>query len=399
MYREVRATPRLFDDRRLVKVAMNHSKKMSLGHVPVSTDGLKGELDKLPFVHRYAIVAQFSSMNNAFTNVVNQWTTDKTICPHLCETFNCSGAGLWVNNDKEVFFTLILGLRSHLASSLYTGSTLRSILTAEKCLALVNLIRTRDFELVEFGLDLKLCDLAYRLTERPFDQVTGEKFDGSIGDCASYHVGFGSVNDVDASPQGIVENWMNQVGREKTVLGDVNRVGFGFKQDKANNKLLSVGIYVRSIQAAILDGTETVVDGAVLANQLAEMLNEFRQQHSLLALNYDSDLCVVALEHAEYVANRSDAPDPLNGSPFATDIEPRYVATDISHMSCHEISRAPKTFMEKWRNNVDCISVILNQVDDIGIGVCFDADYTCHATIIVGSYGKEAEIVNIIYRF
>jgi uncharacterized protein YkwD len=399
MYREVKASPRLFEDPRLVKVAMNHSKKMSNGKVSISTEAIEEEMNKLPFVHRYAIVAQFSSMNNAFTNVVNQWTTDKEICPHLCELFNCSGAGLWINSDKEVFFTLVLGLRSHIASSLYTGSTIRSILIAEKCLGFVNQIRTKDFELLELGLDLRLCDLAYRYTELSMQQLTTEYCDASIGDCASYQVGFGSVDDIDASPQAIVENWMNQVGREKTILGDVNRVGFGFRQDTANNKLISVGIYVRSIQAAILDGTETVIDGEVLARQLGEMLNEFRLQHSLAPLKEDSELSLIALEHSEYIANESDDPNPLNVDPFVSEIEPRYVATDISHMFCREISRAPKTFMEKWRNNVDCISVILNQVDDMGIGVCFDADYTCHATVIVGSYGNEAEIVNVIYRF
>ena len=114
------------------------------------------------------------------------------------------------------------------------------------------------------------------------------------------------------------------------------------------------------------------------------MMNEFREQHSLQALSYDTDLCLAAQDHTEYIANGKQGDNPLDGDFFVCDIEPKYVATDISHMCCNEMSRAPKVVMAKWRNNVDCISVLLNQIDDIGIGVCFDKNYVCHITIIIG---------------
>jgi uncharacterized protein YkwD len=377
---------------------MKHSKRMSKGEQPLTTDAIPRHLDKLPLVNRYAVVAQFSSLNNAFTNAVNQWTTDRVVALHLQQKFNCSGVGLWMNDDNTVFFTLIMGLRSHIGSSLYTGSTLRSVLLAEKCLDLVNCIRTHEFGLLAFGIDLRLCDLAYRYTEFTYEQLTPEYLEETIGHCADHQVAFGAIPAKRISPQLIVEDWMNQMGKEKNVLGDFNRVGFGFQLDDKTGTLKSIGIYVRSIRAAIVDGSESVVDGSVLAGQVAEMLNEFREQHSLQPLNYDADLCQIALEHSEYVANGSEGPNPLDVDPFVNEIEPKYTATDISHMHCTEISRAPKTFMEKWRNNVDCISVILNQIDDIGVGVCFDEDYNCHITVIVGSFGNESDVMNIIYR-
>jgi uncharacterized protein YkwD len=229
------------------------------------------------------------------------------------------------------------------------------------------------------------------------DDITRQFTNEHLSGFADYRIAYGSVPERRATPNRIVENWMNLVGKSKNILGDFNRVGYGFVT-KDRGALTSLAIYVRSIPAAVIDGTETVMDGTILATQISEMLNEFRSQHSLPSLNIDPDLCLVAQDHSEYVANGHEGDNPIDGAFFTCECEPRYVATDISHMSCIEISRAPKAFMERWRNNVDCISVILNQVDDMGLGVCFDKNYVCHITVIVGSKGKPCEVSNIIYR-
>ena len=400
MYRETVKKPLLADDWRLFRVAMAHSRKMAKKEATVNADLVAKQLKEFPFIDFFAEVASFSSMDNAFTNVVNQWTTDNKVSKVLLMDFNCAGVGVAVNeeNNNDIYFTLILGLRTVIGHSYYSGTTLRSVLLAEQCLELVNKMRHDEFQLLPIRLDLQLCDMAYRFANMDTKELTDEYVREKVGICSLWRISYGGVDDKKATPKMIVENWMNQMGKSKTLLSDFNRVGYGFVVKKDTGLLFSVCLYVRSLEAAVIDGTETIVDGSILASQIFDMMNEFRDQHSLPPLNYDSDLCLAAQDHTEYIANGQKGANPLDGDFFVCDVEPRYVATDISHMSCSEISRAPKSFMAKWRNNVDCISVLLNQIDDIGIGVCFDRHYVCHITVIIASFGNDGEVTNIIYR-
>jgi len=192
---------------------------------------------------------------------------------------------------------------------------------------------------------------------------------------------------------------MNLRGRSDNILGNFNRVGYGFIDSVTGNWVYSIGIYVRSLQAAIVDGTETIVEPSILAHQIELGLTEFRAQHGLPPLNMDADLCQVAEEYSEYIANGQTGVNPLICELFVNEIQKKYVKTDISHAQCVEISRAPQVFMAKWRNNPECISVVLNQIDDVGVGICFDRHYKCHATVIVGALGKAVELASLIYEF
>ena len=398
MYRESVKLANFEDDWRLFKVAMEHSRKMASGMIKFSADSVGKGLRMYPFIDYFTDVTRFPSMNNAFTNAVNQWTTDNKVSRILLKEFNCAGVGVAVAENGDVYFTLILALRTVIGHSYYSGTTMRSVLLAQQCSRLLNKVRHDEFQLLPIHLDLKLCDMAYRFASMDAKELTNDYVKEKIGICSDFRIAYGGVDDKKASPHAIVENWMNQMGKGKSLLGDFNRVGFGFVVKKESGMLFSVGVFVRTLEAAVIDGTETIVDGSILATQIFDMMNEFRDQHSLQPLNYDPDLCVAALDHAEYIANGQKGPNPLEGDYFVCDLEPRYVATDISHMSCCEMSRAPKVFMAKWRNNVDCISVLLNQIDDIGIGVCFDKKYVCHITAIIASHGNDGEVTNIIYR-
>jgi hypothetical protein len=115
-------------------------------------------------------------------------------------------------------------------------------------------------------------------------------------------------------------------------------------------------------------------------------------------VSIDPDLRQLAEEHAEYIANDKHGVDPLTSDVWVDQIQIKYVATDVTHTSCHELSCAPQVVLSKWRNNPECITVILNQVDNIGIGIAFTSCCMCHVTIIIGSRGNHSELENIIYR-
>ena len=397
MFREAQFKPCLQEDDNLFQIAMEQSKMMANGK-EFDKAVIAEELKKYPFVYYCVNATHICSRENAFTTVVNNWTTDPVVSKQILENFNCAGIGVWMNKADEVFFTMILALRSNIGTSYYSGSSLKSILLAEKCLKMVNSIRHDDFGLLPLKLDLRLCDLARSFAKMSREELSRELIEDKVGICSTYRLGFGAIPFKNYTIRKIVENWANKYDKTKTVFGDYNRVGYGFhKLD--DESLYSVCIYSRTIHAGIIDGTETVVDGPIIANQIWEDLNEFREQHSLPAVNLDYDLCNVAQEHAEYIANGRQGPDPLQSDYYLNSILPNYEATDTSHMRFNEMSRAPKAFMKKWRNNCDCISVILNQIDDIGIGVCFDKDYICHITTIVASKGNEAPITNVIVKF
>ncbi|OHT06617.1 hypothetical protein TRFO_25287 [Tritrichomonas foetus] len=396
MFRETAGKPFLQEDDRLYQVAMDRSEEMAVDGKEFEKQKVSQDLDKYPFVYYCAHSAHYPSQENAFTAVINQWTTDLIISKQILANFNCAGVGVWMNKNNELFFTLILALRSNIGYSYYSGSSLISILLAEKCVKIINIVRHDDFQLIPIKLDLDLSDIAEKFACMDTKEVTDELIKEKIGPCSQYRVSFGLIPRKNLTPKKIVENWANKFDKTKTVFGDFNRVGIGFR--KRDDSLYSVCIFTRKLHAAIIDGTETIVDGPIIAQQIADGLNEFRQQHSLPPLDMNYNLCNVAQEHSEYIANGREGLNPLESDFYVNQVEPFYEATDISHMCCHEMSRAPKAFMAKWRNNCDCISVILNQIDDIGVGVCFDKNYVCHVTIIIGAKGIEAQISNVIVK-
>ena len=189
---------------------------------------------------------------------------------------------------------------------------------------------------------------------------------------------------------------MNQISHVETVLGDYNRIGIGFLEKE--DKLFSIRILIRDLHASIIDGTETLIDPIILSRLIAEKLNEFRHHHSLNQLQFDEHLFEIARDHSEFIANGSLGLNPFESDFFVNEIEPNYKAVDVSHLCVNEMSKAPKAFMNKWRNNTDCVSVLLNQVDKIGVGVCFDSDYVCHITVVIASFGNNTPIYNKIVK-
>lgn len=396
-FRESKKLKPFYADPFLVKVAMRHSKRMALGKIECSTNGIKDMLENEPFTNYCTRVTHIDKLEHAFTEVVNQWVTDKELVFPLMSECDCCGVGIGFTDTEDVFFTLIIALRSVIGSSRYRGSELKSYILFQKTLEIVNMLRTAHFNLLPFAPYPPFIDLAFKFAELPLEQLTPKFVRTKIGMCSSYSVGYGKIEE-NSTPEQIVEEWMNQVSSKANILGDFNCVGFGFfVRDKI---LYSIRICARIIPASIIDGTETYIEPVVLARQLFNSMNELRDQHGLPAMEFDDDLTVVAQAHAEWVANDEDEEDnPLNQDFFLDEIEPSYEATDISHMCCNEITRAPKTFMAKWRNNPDCISVLLNNVDHIGIGLCFSADYMCHCTVIIGSLGNEISVTNKIVKF
>lgn len=396
MFRDNYSKPLLQEDERLYNVAMNYSRTIAEGETEHNIDDIKKEIKDFPFAF-YSVQVDHNPNENAFTTVINKWTTDSKISKLLLSNFNCAGVGVYTSKTEEVYFTLILALRTNIGNSYYTETSLFSILLAEQCISIVNQIRKEEFGLLPIYLNLDLCDLAYQYARMDMDSITEDDVKEKVGICSFCKISFSDVKEKDATPRLIVQKWMNQLGKAKTILGDCNRVGFGFI--KIDGLLHSVSIYTRTLHAAVIDGTEKILGNNIIATQIADTLNEFRQQHSLPPMNVDDDLCERAQSHTEYIANGSIGESPLEDEYYTTVIEPRYEATDISHVHCNEMSRAPKSFMAKWRNNQDCISVLLNQVvDDFGIGVCFDKDYVCHITVIIASKGQQAEIKNIIVK-
>jgi uncharacterized protein YkwD len=310
--------------------------------------------------------------------------------------FNVAGVGVWANSDSDVYVTLILGLRSIVGCSTFSGASLRSVLLAERCVAVVNQARKGDFGLHPLGFDVRLCELAFRCTSMKGDL---EGFlQKELPEASDIAVGYGRIPKESATPPAFVEDWMNLQGKSRNILGNFNRVGYGFAPSDQEDLVYSVGIYIRSLRAAIIDGSEIAIPSEMLATQIADGLNEFREQHGLHPLNMDRALNQIAQEHSEYIANDEHGINPLASDVWVDHVQPKYVASDVTHTSCHELSRAPQLVMSKWKNNPDCITVVLNHVDDVGIGVAFTKYCVCHVTIIIASFGNKRELENLIYR-
>lgn len=396
MFRENFLKPLLQEDDHLYQVAMDHSRKIANKEIECDTKDIKNEIKDYPFAFFSAQVAHFPN-ENAFTAVINSWTTKPEISKLLLSNFNVAGVGVYTSRTEEVYFTLILALRTNIGYSYYSKTSLYSILLAEKCISIVNQIRKEEFGLLPLFLNLDLCDQAYQYARMDMESIKEDDVKQKVGICSLCKISFCDVKEKGATPKTIVQKWMNQLGKAKTILGDCNRVGFGFAQ--IDGQIHTVSIYTRTLHAAVIDGTEKILGNAIIASQIADTLNEFRQQHSLPPMNIDDNLCEYAQLHTEYIANGSIGDCPLEDEFYTSTVEPQYEATDISHVHCNEMSMAPKAFMAKWRNNQECISVLLNQIaDDMGIGVCFDKDYICHITVIIASKGNQAPIKNIIVK-
>jgi uncharacterized protein YkwD len=397
-FRESLRKPPLVEDRDLFRVAMRYSRQMAIGKEPCDTKSLGLKMRELPITHWFATVGYQNAQLDAFTATVNDLTTDRKKATALSQPFNVSGIGVSASNEGNAFFTIILGYRSIVGYSYYSGKSLRSVMLAERCSKIVNHVRHKEFRLDFVLLDVQLCELAHRFVSMDTSILTEEFVRHEIGICSDFKITFGRVSAKNVSPVQIVENWMNLCGRTKSILGDFNRFGCGFALSESGNELYSVCLYVRSMQAAVIDGKETVVEDNSIASRIADIMNEFRDQYGLPILTIDNDLCTVARKHAESIVNESEE-DLLATDLFAQSVLKKYVAHDVSHMSCREIKRVPQTFMEKWRNKEECLSVILNQVDEIGVGVCFNHLYECHVTVIIGSFGNDAAVTNVHYTF
>jgi uncharacterized protein YkwD len=402
-FRETSKRAPLLESPDLFRVAMAHSRQMALGTEPYATDAIAAKLRDLPITHFFAAIGRENAEREAFTSVVNELTTDRKKSAALLRSFNAAGVGVAASANGFAYFTLIIGFRTIIGYSYYTGTSLRSIMLAERCGELVNHVRQKEFRLPPILLDLRLCDLAYSFVKMDYASLTEEYQSAQIGPVSDFRIAYGRVPAKSAAPAAIVENWMNLCGRTKNILGDFNRAGYGFHQAEGSNYLYSICVYMRSLHAAVIDGKETVIENDVLANRVAEILNEFREQYALPVLAVDPDLCETARKHAEFMANRQseddEGRDPLKKDPEAQDALRKYQAFDVTHMKCREIRRAPQEFMEKWRNTPDCVSVLLNQVDEIGVGACFDPTYECHLTVIIGSFGNDTEVTNVHYTF
>ena len=174
MYRESVKLANFEDDWRLFKVAMEHSRKMASGMIKFSADSVGKGLRMYPFIDYFTDVTRFPSMNNAFTNAVNQWTTDNKVSRILLKEFNCAGVGVAVAENGDVYFTLILALRTVIGHSYYSGTTMRSVLLAQQCSRLLNKVRHDEFQLLPIHLDLKLCDMAYRFASMDAKELTND---------------------------------------------------------------------------------------------------------------------------------------------------------------------------------------------------------------------------------
>lgn len=379
----------------LNKIAMKHSLAMARMEVKFNNAPIKTDIQNLPIAFYYAHVSRSDSPNHAFLDVANEWASEPGISKALLTKVNTIGCGMATSTQKSTFFTVIVAVKSYIGDSTLVGDELRSFLLAQRCLDIVNEIR-KKYNLNPYLFSDQLSTLAYKFCQTDPTKVTQKFISTRLPSASSSHVDFGKMPLEKATPKTIVEEWMQQTYHVDALLGEFNRIGIGFVIKKGC--FYSVRIVTRSIYASIIDGTENLVDNTILAKHVAEEMNEFREQHSLEPLAYDDNLFKVAQDHAEYIANGMEGVNPIEDDFYKNVVEPKYKLCDISHTTCREMSRAPKEIMRKWRNNTDCVSVLLNQVDDIGVGLCFDEDYVCHVTTIICDKGLEKDVVNKIVK-
>ena len=394
LFRETNKKEVLQENDHLNRLAFKYSESIAEDDINTRTHEIEKLISRQPFVFYEIHSCKHPSSDNAFTTVINNWTTDPAISKSLLFNFNCAGVGVSINEYDEAYFSLILGLRSFIGCDRYKKMSLYSIMMAEKCLKVVNDIRTNQFHLRPFFLNQNLCNSAYKFAQVEKEQITSEIVEKTVGYASKHIIAFGKIRSKNITPEAIVQEWMNQLGKTESVLGDYNRVGFGFFKNK--DTVYSCRILARYLESSIVDGTETMLGNNILADQFGEILNHFREQHGLSPLTIEDDLTQIAQLHSEYIANKEIGENPIEADYFQLEVKPQFIAVDITHLTCLEIGKAPKALMTKWRNDQKCVSVLLNQIDSMGIGLCFDENYVCHSTVIVGSRGIESGIVNKI---
>lgn len=398
----------LLEDSDLFAIAMDHSHMISQNQDDFNTESLKPKMSQYSFVCYQAHVSRHPNDENALTSVINSWTAEPSIMKSILSDFNVAAVGSEISSEtNETFFTLILALRSTIGNSFYQGESLRSMILAEKTINLLNDIRISHFSLPPIKMDAQLCEHAFNFAKMDRTTITTDLLKEKIGQFSSQKVAFGEIKINKRKKNSIiieeiVEEWLNQIGRSHLYLGDYNRIGVGFIISKEST-LKSLIILIRSIQGSLVDGTETVIEESILAEDIYKSLNKFREQHALNSLKYDEDLCEIAERHTIYVANGRIGIDPLDDDEYTQIVEPKYSAIDISHLVACEISKAPSVYMSKWRKNEGCLSVLLNPlINEVGIGVAFDENFMCHITTMLGineTIKSKKEIINKVVRF
>lgn len=396
MFREYREKSVIDEDPRLSKIAYRHSRRMALGTVQFSTVGIKDELKGLPLVYYDAFVAVHDSVNQAFTAVINNWTTVDDSKESILKNVNCIGIGVSFSASRRMFFTLILGLRSFIGDCFFSHEQLYSVIMAQKVLRAHNLLR-KSYGISQLSIDIRLLGIAYDLLKNDPTKVDVESLRLKIDPVPDIVVAFSETN-IDPTAQQVVESWLTHTNANDTILGEYNRVGYAFHH--VGDRLKCLRIMVRSLHASIIDGTDSVIDPSIHSKKIYQFMNDFRKQHDLEPLKLNKQLCTIAQEHSEFIANGSIGRSPIESEFYIHEVEPAFRAIDVSHISVKELSRAPKAIMKKWRNSTDCVSVLLNRVTDIGVGLCFDDMYICYCSVVIAvDAHTDPRVVNKIISF
>jgi uncharacterized protein YkwD len=385
------------EDPTLCSLSMRHSQRMAAGKTPFAKEALQQELAQHPFPFSDVRIAQYSARDSGLVNAISGWMADPVTVGVLVGIYDCAGAGYAVSGDGTGYFTVVFAIRSIIGNSYYCGVSLGSLLYAQKCLSLLNCVRAHSSQLRAIKFSEELADLAHRFIAVEGKIPTKELLVQTIGRQSAIGVAVGKVPTNAVAPQMIVSEWVNQVSRQSTFFGDFNRIGIAIKKD--GDSVISLVLLVRSVRSALVDGTEKVVDPVVIGGEVIDIFNRFRGQHQLQPLVSNELLMRMSLSHTVYVANGQVGDNPLTDAEYVRRAERLFEAVDVSHFSCPEMSLAPQRLVAKWRMNADCISVLLNDVSDIGVGVAFDDGFVCHMTVIIGSRGEESQVTNRIVRF
>lgn len=402
-FRTSHQKPLLNEDHNLFFLAMEHSNFMTKQKENFNTNMLYQKMGSYSFVCYEALISRRRSDNNAYYGVVNSWITDPSTMKSILTDYNVGAVGTAISSNNELFFTLILAVRTIIGNSYYISDYLKSMILAQRTIDLLNDYRTNRLSLQPIKMDLRLCELAYEFNSLDSQFVSFRIIKDKIGIYSSIKITLGSIpfdvkHPSKIQPELIVEEWINQLGKTTTFFGNFNRIGVGFKEH--DGSLISLIFLIRSLQAAIVDGTETMIDESVIGQCILEKLSQYCEENGLPSLVIDEDLNNYAQMHAVYNANGQINDDPLKETYYIENVENDYEKIDVSHTVVTEISQAPFTFVSKWMKNQGSLSVIFSGVTDAGIGVTFDEDFRCHITLILAKKrGKTVNIVNKIVRF
>lgn len=383
VFRELKEMPPFSEDPNLSIIAL----KNSLSQNP--DELIPNAMLQQPYISYKPHFHSIRTADNAFTNLINFFTTDPEVSKLILSSVNAIGVGVYFSEtDGNCYFSLIIGLRTRIGDSAFTKSSLRSRLYVDLVLEKVNKLRA-ELEKTPLILDFKLEELAFQFCQMDRIDI---KLDEFIHHVSSKQIGFGSVPIQKSSPHDIIEEWMLQYSREEAVMGEYNRVGIAFFEK--NEHIESVRVLVRDLHGAMIDGTEIILDSSTIITEIVNLINDFREIHSLKALHVADELMEFAQLHASYEANGEAGINPFDSNEFIEGVKVHFTEMDISHFTGYEISEIPKFFMSKWQNNVDCLTILLNPIDEIGIGVCFDGNYCCYLTSIIGSFGADDHVQN-----